>query len=324
MLGGLARRVELVERIRSKGIPPLVVDSGDLFFDPKGAADQQRALVKAEILAKAYQKMGVAAVNVGDLDLLLGVEFLQEKAREGLPLISANLAEASTGKLFFSPNQIRQAGSFKIGFVGLTGPELGPQVKKAVGEKLLLLDPWEAARKQVQELGGKVDFVVILSDMGMARDQRLAREIPGIHLILGGHDGRFLSSPPQENSVWIFQSYNKGMYLGRLTLKLEHPNKPLYDEGRASRLQQELARLEGRIKAHERAQGEEGSRSPSVERSLKQLQEQKTKLEKEILETAKEGQKGNRFSWRLEPLDASLPENQEVGGWIQEAGILAD
>lgn len=322
MLGGLARRVELVEKLRSKVTPSLVVDSGDLFFDRKGESDRQKALAKAEILAKAYKKMGVAAINLGDLDLLGGIEFLQKKAGEGLPLISANLADASTGRLFFSPYQISRAGNFKIGFVGLMSPDLDPQVGKVVGEKVSILDPWEAARKQVEELKGKVDFVVVLSDMGMARDQRLAREIPGIHLILGGHDGRFLSLPPQEGSTWIFQSYSKGMYLGRLTLRLEHPNQHLYDEARASRLQQELAKLEARIKAHERAQGE--SRSPSVERSLKQLQEQKGRLEHELLEARTEGQKGNRFSWRLEPLDPSLPESPEVSGWIQESGIQAD
>lgn len=322
MLGGLARRVELVEKIGSKGAPFLVVDSGDLFFDKKGGADQQKALAKAEILAKAYRKMGVAAVNVGDLDLLLGVEFLQKKAQEGLPLISANLAEASTGKLLFSPYLVRQAGSFKIGFVGLMGPELDLQLKKLAGEKLLVLDPWEAARKHLEELRGKADLVVVLSDMGMARDQRLAKEVSGIHLILGGHEGRFMSSPLLEGSTWIFQSYHKGMYLGRLVLRLEHPSQPLYDEARASRLQQELAKLEGRIKAHERAQGD--SRSPSVERSLKQLQEQKDRLQKELLEAQKGGQKGNRFSWTLEALDPSLPESKEVNGWIQEAGIQAD
>lgn len=322
MLGGLARRVEMVEKIRSQGKPFLVVDSGDLFFDRKGANDPQKNLAKAEILAKAYKKMGVAAVNVGDLDLLAGVEFLQKKAGEGLPLISANLAEASTGKPLFKAYQVVEAGSFKIGFLGLVGPEMDPQVRKAAGDKVSFLDPWEAAKKTLEELRGKVDFMVVLSDMGMARDQRLARENPDIHLILGGHDGRFLSSPPQEGSAWIFQSYHNGMYLGRLTLKLEHPHTPLRDEGRASRLQQELARVDGRIKAHEKARGEHPS--PSVERSLKQLQEQKSRLEQELLEARKDGQGGNRFSWRLEPLDPSFPENKDVSAWIQEAGIQAD
>lgn len=174
----------------------------------------------------------------------------------------------------------------------------------------------------MEGLKGKVDLVVVLSDMGMARDQRLATEIPGIQLILGGHDGRFLSSPHREGSTWIFQSYQKGMYLGRLTLQWQDPSGPIRDEARTSRLQHELVRLEGRIKAHEKAKLD--SRSPSVDRSLKQLMEQRSKVEQELLEAQKESGRGNRFSWRLEPLEPSLPENKEVSGWIQEAQIHSD
>jgi 5'-nucleotidase/UDP-sugar diphosphatase len=322
VLGGLARRVELVEKISSKGNPHLVVDSGDLFFERKGAADPQKNLAKAEILAKAYRKMGVAAVNVGDLDLLAGVDFLQKKAGEGLPLISANLAEASTGKLLFKAYRVVEAGSFKIGFVGLMGPELDPQVRKAAGEKVSLLDPWEAAKKTLEELRGKADVVVVLSDMGMARDQRLAKEVEGIQFILGGHDGRFVSSAEQQGGSWLLQSYSKGMYVGSLRLRLEEPGRPIWDEGRASRLEQELAKLEGRIDAHRKAQ--QRGPNPSVERSLKQLEEQRIRLKQELEEARNKRDKGNRFSWRLEPLDPSLPEDQEVTRWIQEAGIQAD
>lgn len=322
MLGGLARRVELVEKICSKGSNCLVVDSGDLFFQKKVDADLKKNQAKAQVLARAYKKMGVAAVNVGDLDLLLGVEFLKGLEGEGLPLISANLAEASTGKLLFPAQRVIHRGSLKIAMVGLMGPELDPQVRQAVGENVSVLDPWNAARKTVEGLKGKVDLVVVLSDMGMARDQRLATEIPGIQLILGGHDGRFLSSPHREGSTWIFQSYQKGMYLGRLTLQWQDPSGPIRDEARTSRLQHELVRLEGRIKAHEKAKLD--SRSPSVDRSLKQLMEQRSKVEQELLEAQKESGRGNRFSWRLEPLEPSLPENKEVSGWIQEAQIHSD
>lgn len=322
MLGGLARRVAMVERARSKGSEVLVVDSGDLFFEKKEGVDQERARTKAEILAKAYRKMGVVAVNVGDLDLLQGLEFLKKLSQEGLPLISANLVDAASGKLLFPPCQLKQVGSLKVAFVGLLGPEMSPQVQKAVAGKVAISDPWEAARKAMEELKGKADLLIVLSDMGTARNQRLARETQGVHFILGGHDGRFASSPQLEGSTWLFQSYSKGMYLGSLKLRLEEPAKPISDEGRASRLEQELAKLDGRIQAHRRAQ--ERGQSASVERSLQRLQQQRTHLEQELAEARKAEGKGNRFSWRLEALDPSLPEDPEVARWIQEAGIQAD
>lgn len=322
MLGGLARRVALVEAARSKGAQVLVVDSGDLFFDKKEGPQPQNARAKAEILAKAYKKMGAVAINVGELDLLGGPEFLTELAKVGIPLISANLRDAYSGKLLFEPYKVEQVGPMKTAFVGLLGPELGPQVQKAVGGKVIISDPWEAARRAVEELEGRADLLIVLSGMGMARDQRLARELPKIHFILGGHDGRFLSNPHPEGSAWLLQSYSKGMYLGRLQLSIQEPGKPVLDKHRASRLQQELARLDGRIEAHRKAL--EKGPSPSVERSLTQLQEQRLKLEQELSEARADPQGGNRFSWSLEPLDPSLPEDPEVKAWIQAAGIEKD
>jgi len=300
----------------------LVVDSGDLLFEKKEGVDPQRARLKAEILARAYKKMGADAINVGDLDLTHGIDFLEKQAREGLPLVSANLADSSSGKLLFPPYRVKQMGSLRIALIGLMGPEMSPQAQKGAGEKLTVLDPWVAARKILEELRGKADVVVVLSDMGMARDQRLAKEVEGIQFILGGHDGRFVSSAEQQGGSWLLQSYSKGMYVGSLRLRLEEPGRPIWDEGRASRLEQELAKLEGRIDAHRKAQ--QRGPNPSVERSLKQLEEQRIRLKQELEEARNKRDKGNRFSWRLEPLDPSLPEDQEVTRWIQEAGIQAD
>lgn len=322
MLGGLARRVALVEATRSKGAQVLVVDSGDLFFDKKEGPKPQHARAKAEILAKAYRKMGAVAINVGELDLLGGPEFLTGLAKVGIPLISANLRDASTGKLLFKAFRVEQVGHLKVAFLGLLGPDLSPQVRKAVGGKVSISDPWEAARLALEELQGRADFLIVLSAMGMGRDQRLARELPKIHFILGGRDGRFLSNPHPEGSAWLLQSYSKGMYLGRLQLSIQEPAKPVLDQHRASRLQQELAKLDGRIEAHRKAL--EKGPSPSVERSLTQLQKQRLKLEQELSEARAEPQGGNRFSWSLEPLDPSLPQDPEVKAWIQAAGIEKD
>lgn len=322
MLGGLARRVALVEAIRSKEGNVVVVDSGDLFFDRKQDVDKAQALSKAEIIARAYKKMGVDAINVGDLDLTLGVEFLANKAREGLPLISANLIDAPSGKLLFPPYKIKEVGSLRVAFVGLFGLEVAQAAQKATENRVTILDPWTAARKTLEELRGKADLVLFLSDMGMARDQRLAKEVEGIHFILGGHDGRFMSFAQQESVSWLLQSYSKGMYLGKLKLKLEELGQPIQDEARVVRLQQEISKLDGRIDAHKKAK-ERGS-NPSLDRSIAQLEEQRASLLKELEEAKTKGTQGNRFSWQLVPLDPSLPEDEEVARWIREAGIEKD
>lgn len=312
----------MVESIRSKEGDVLVLDSGDVFFDRKKPQDIAKTLEKARIIGKAYRKMGADAINVGDLDLSTGVEFLASQVRDGLPLISANLIDASSGKLIFPPYKIRELGGLKVAIVGLMGQDLTPEIQKALGDKVKILDPWAQGKKILEELRGKADLILVLSDMGTARDQRLAKETEGIHFIFGGHEGRFMSFPQQDSESWLFQSYSKGMYLGKLRLILEEPGKPIWDEARAARLVQEISKLNGRIEAHKKAQ--ERRSNPSLERSIAQLEEQKVKLAEELEEAKRKSSKGNRFLWQLMPIDPSLPEDEEVARWIKEAGINED
>ncbi len=49
-------------------------------------------------------------------------------------------------------------------------------------------DPLEAARKQVQALRDKVDILIAVTHLQLEDDIRLAQTVPGIDLILGGHE----------------------------------------------------------------------------------------------------------------------------------------
>ena len=79
-----------------------MVDSGDLFFNPRSATqDPDAARVRADIIARAYARMGAAAVNIGEIDLLGGVDFLNKLGRHGIPLVSANVRHASDDRHVF-------------------------------------------------------------------------------------------------------------------------------------------------------------------------------------------------------------------------------
>jgi len=72
--------------------------------------------------------MGTAAINVGDMDLLSGVDFLLNEYSQGLPLVSSNLLDPATKKPIFLPYVIRKEGGVRIAFFGLLSPELPPDV----------------------------------------------------------------------------------------------------------------------------------------------------------------------------------------------------
>ena len=81
----------------------MIVDSGDLLNEDEEIPDSvlQSAKLKAELIAQIYNKIGVDAVNVGELDLVLGVDFLKGLAKkQNFPFVSANLVDAKNAAYF--------------------------------------------------------------------------------------------------------------------------------------------------------------------------------------------------------------------------------
>jgi 2',3'-cyclic-nucleotide 2'-phosphodiesterase (5'-nucleotidase family) len=312
----------LVKNARAEGHPVLVVDSGDLFFGaPRTPPDLKQALAKARLIARAYEYMGAVAVTVGERDLLHGLEFLRQVAGQGPPLISANLANPLQKQLIFHPYVIQEVAGVRIAFFGLTSPPQPPSAKEVEG-KVIAENPMEAARKVVGDLKGKADLIILLSDLAWDQDIRVAQACPGIDFILGGPEGRATQWPYQEGETFIFQSYQKGMYAGKLTLTLETPGFPFQDEGKVERIQGQLNEIERRIIALQRAEATHPSQS--LDSAIKRLDQQRHNLQEELQQVRKVSSTGNRFRWTLEPLSTSLPEDGEVLKWIKAAGITSD
>jgi 5'-nucleotidase / UDP-sugar diphosphatase len=71
--------------------------------------------------------------------------------------------------------------TFRIGIIGLT-------IDSSRRPWVLYAPPVVAAREQLAELQGKVDAVIALTHLSLAGDQDLVTQVPGIDLVLGGHE----------------------------------------------------------------------------------------------------------------------------------------
>jgi 5'-nucleotidase len=85
----------------------------------------------------------------------------------------------------------------RVGLIGLTLDTTKPVGNYATFEK-----PVDAARRQLEEwkkAGEKLDLVIALTHQSLDDDERLARSVPGIDIIVGGHEHentqRILRSP---------------------------------------------------------------------------------------------------------------------------------
>ncbi|MFH0812044.1 MAG: hypothetical protein V2A69_04290 [Pseudomonadota bacterium] len=169
------------------------------------------------------------ALNVGEFDLSLGVDFLLHlRDQAKFTFISSNLFDKEKNQLLFNPYLIKTYKKWKVGIFGV----LSPQTAQNKSE-ISIQDPFVTAKAMVDKLKTQTDLIICLSNLGLSEDKKLCEMVPGIHIIIGSGSGTLLSEPLGEKSTIILQAYQKGEYIGILEVKgiaarVNHPHPNLY------------------------------------------------------------------------------------------------
>lgn len=230
-IGGVARLATAVEDIRENkqaaGEPVLLLDAGDFLG---GSAFAWLALRSHSPELAIMQRMGYDAVAIGNHEYDYGPNVLaQYLLRAGYPeahrttLVLASNTEAPEDHPLAARSLYRNTGVFdlsnglKVGVFGLMGESATLLI--ADSGDVHFGDPREAARRAIAELQEEgADFIVAITHSDLDEDIRLAREVEGIDVIVGGHCHTTLHRPAREGSTIIVKAGNLGEYLGQLEL----------------------------------------------------------------------------------------------------------
>ncbi|MDC7127094.1 MAG: 5'-nucleotidase C-terminal domain-containing protein, partial [Spirochaetales bacterium] len=202
----------------------LLLDAGDLFHGTTFAN-----LSKGANVAKIVDSMEYDAVAVGNHDINFGVERLREldTMMENTTILSANL-KMKDGSTPFTPYIIKEIGykgKIKVGIFGISTPETMFKASPEYVKDLVFEDPVETAKKMVDELRGKVNYIICLSHLGVNHSYEwtsidIAKNVRGIDLIVDGHshtileEGLFIMGTP------IVQAGYSDKYLGVVKVHL--------------------------------------------------------------------------------------------------------
>jgi hypothetical protein len=184
---------------------------------------QQSARLKADAIAEIYKYVGIDAVNVGELDLVLGIDYLKEiEKKYNFPFVSANLVDAKDAPIF-KRYIIKKVNDKNVGIFGVIGDtsEMVSKVSEITKDAVSIQDPLQAAEAVVKELTGKVDYIVALTHQGTNRDWVIARRVKGIDLVVGGHDKQKTKEPFEAEKTLIVQAGEKGQYQGILEVTMD-------------------------------------------------------------------------------------------------------
>ncbi len=278
--GGAAARAALLARERARSAASLTLDAGDVFQGTpyfnyfRGVPDY-----------RAMSLMGYDAGAVGNHDLDDGPSaWLRTRREAQFPLISANLFVAGDSawaaglpeapaplrkgarwvggaavppgarlRMLAEPSVGRTVGGRRVAILGLTTRETVRIVRVHPNAGVAVGDPLAAAAALVPSLRRGADVLIVLSHLGLENDRRLAARVPGIDLIVGGHDHALLEQPviiPQQENrngyrgTAIVQAGSNGAWLGRTVLEFDGPT---------------LRRVRGRVLPVRPADGEDSA-----------------------------------------------------------------
>ena len=216
-LGGFARRDSVIQQLAVKGKTLVPLANGDLI----DSATRQSEL-KAEIGFAALKEMGYAAYNIGERDLLLGVDGLKYlQGTSGIPFLSANLfhGESRAFQPFVLHTVNLQGDEMQIAIVGVLSQSFEIQVENAEAD-LRLENPIAVLTDLVGQLDQATDLIVLLAHADLAESETLASTFPQIDVVVSGHEQEELHEDPVfvENTV-LLNTGTKGKAFGQLDIR---------------------------------------------------------------------------------------------------------
>ena len=170
---------------------------------------------KASLILDAFNEMNTKAINIGDDDFILGLDYLLFlRDRASFSFLSSNIYSSEYNKPIFDEYLIWNQNGLKIGMIGVTWD--GEDYPASV----VVRDPYISAKKVVAKIKDEVDLLIALTHMPLKVEMALADSLPDVDIFIGGHDGKRMLRPKLVNGHGIYKAGNEGQSLGIVELKL--------------------------------------------------------------------------------------------------------
>lgn len=219
--GGAAAMTTIIKDYRRKSIQDkshfLLLDAGDMSMGTSISGK-----FKGEPVIEVMNRQGYDAATLGNHEFDWGMEPLKNMIqRANFPVLSANIRDRQGKPIADTkPYMIKDLGDVKVGVVGVITPETVHMNTREEVKSFHIEDPVETLKKTVPEMKKNgADMIVVLSHAGLKDDVRMAREAPGLDVIIGGHTHDALEVPLKVNGTIIAQTGSSGKKIGRIQLK---------------------------------------------------------------------------------------------------------
>lgn len=220
--GGLARVYTLIKEMREKDDQLILLNTGDTI---QGSAEA--LFTRGEALVDVLNAFGINYYAPGNWDWLYGKErfkelFVGKNALSHWNPLIANIYNAEDGTHLVEPYKIQTIKGVKVGFLGFTS-ERGPMVVGTnVVNGLNFSNGDTEFKKYVRELRPQVDVLIVLSELGLAKNIALSKAYPGVDFVFSSD---MHEETPREvvlkNGTILVEEGQDGTRVGEISVTLK-------------------------------------------------------------------------------------------------------
>lgn len=227
-MGGYARRMGIIQKIREQEENVLLLDAGDFY-----QGTPYFNFFNGRIEVDALNKMQYDAVTLGNHEFDNGIDTLTAVIKNAaFPIVVSNYDLTKTPLTnYVKPYHIVEKSGIRIGIFGL-GIDPESLIIENNYHNMTYIDPIKTAQSISKHLKTteKCDIVICLSHLGTnensaVNDYHIAKNTKYIDVIIGGHSHQMINDTEvknaKERNIIVAQSGRSGLYMGRIDLSIE-------------------------------------------------------------------------------------------------------
>ena len=220
-LGGMANVAAVIERLRAeKPGRTLLLDAGDTWH---GAGIS--VFDKGVTMVKIMNTIGYDAMAPGNWEFIYDKDHLLDLIDMAeFPVVAYNVADPEWDEPAFTQYVIEEVGGLRVAVIGLAYPwtALTSSVLGSAGDWKFGIRE-EEARELIDEIREEEDpdLVVVASHGGFGLDQKFARRVDGIDVLLSGHTHDEIYDPVVWNDTIVYQGGAHGKFVTSLDVQVK-------------------------------------------------------------------------------------------------------
>jgi 2',3'-cyclic-nucleotide 2'-phosphodiesterase (5'-nucleotidase family) len=213
-----AGKAARIAALRVEHSPAVVLlDAGDA-----AGAGNVTYHAEGEPILRVMSEAGYDVMTVGNRDFHFSEHGFKCKLKLAqFPVLSANIRgnRGPDQKLPVLKHILLERAGWRVAIFGVTVPMITERMMSRHASAYLFDSPIKIAVDQVREIRSQYtpDLVIALTHIGLTHDRKLAAEVPGIDLIVGGHSHNTLPEGERVGPTLIVQTGSWAHAIGRVT-----------------------------------------------------------------------------------------------------------